>query len=139
MNEIQQQYWRRMIWIAIIALIAWALAGCFRIPVTVHPPSADDGQPIALPTAPTGTVHNADGTVDKLNPAFREPRPSDYPAQGGFDLGGIIQLALTLLGGGGLTGAFVMHRRARRAEQSEDEVYEDLKRAHKPTKENNNE
>lgn len=126
-----KRYWNRVLMISVIALIAWALAGCFRIPVTVHPPSADDGQPIALPTAPTGTVHNADGTVDKLNPAFREPRPSDHPAVQGFDPNGLIQLAFTLLGGGGLAGAFAMHRRARRAEQSEDEVYEDLKRAHK--------
>lgn len=131
MNEHDANYWS---WafsgLCILGLILCCscLGGCFRIPVTVHPPNADDGQPIALPTAPTGVVQNADGSVDKLNPAFREPRPSDHPPQQSFDLNGIIQIVLYLLGGGGLAGAVVMRQRAVRAERNEDEVYADLQR-----------
>lgn len=119
----------------VVALLL--LPGCFRLPVTVHPPHAEDGQPLALPTAPTGEVRNADGTVDRINPAFPVPRPSDHPAPQPFplDLNLLLTIALTLLGGGGIGGAMVLRGRAKRAEQSEDEVYQDLKRAI-PPKEN---
>jgi hypothetical protein len=112
-------------------LLALALTGCFRIPVTVHPPHSADGQPLALPTAPTGIEQHADGTQTRLNPALPAPRPSDHPmpATTGLDLTAIMNLIVLLLGGGGIGGAMAMRGRARRAERSEDEVYQDLKRS----------
>ena len=116
--------------LAACALIC-LLSGCFRIPVTVHPPHSESGQPLALPTAPTGRIENADGTVDRINPAFPEPRPGDHPVPPGMsiDWNLLIGGLLTLVTGGGLAYGRAAVTRAKRAEQNEDEVYEDLKAA----------
>jgi len=58
-------------------LVFVALAGCFRIPVTVHPPMAE-GRPIALPTAPTGVAVAPDGSETVFNPEFDRPSPTNY-------------------------------------------------------------
>ena len=118
--------------LAIIGLcVVLSLGGCFRIPVTVHPPHAEDGQPIALPTAPTGRVENADGTVDRINPAFPEPRPGDHPKPAPIISGDLMEIliytVLSALGAGGLANGIANARRAKRAEKNEDEVYQDLK------------
>jgi hypothetical protein len=54
-----------------------SLGGCFRIPVTVHPPM-QEGRPIALPTAPTGVAVAPDGTETVFNPEFDRPSPRNY-------------------------------------------------------------
>jgi hypothetical protein len=120
---------RLLLGIALVLVII-ALCGCLRIPVTVHPPHSDDGQPLALPTAPTGRVQNADGTVDRLNPAFAEPRPGDHPVQPGMsvDWNLLIGGLLTLVTGGGLAYGRAASQRAKRAESNEDELYTDLKK-----------
>ena len=131
---------RKLIAWLVLVIIAFclvlAMSGCVRIPVTVHPPHAEDGQPLALPTAPTGRIENADGTVDRINPAFPEPRPGDHPKPApilsGPMLEALIYAVLAALGAGGLGNAYAQAKRAKRAEQNEDEVYQDLKAKEKP-------
>ena len=124
--------WVVFLYVGLGIFLLICLSACFRIPVTVHPPSAHDGQPIALPTAPTGVIEHADGTIERLNPDFRVPHPGDHPAAPPIDLNGIIMLVLSVITGGGLSGAMVMRSRAKRAENNEDEVYGDLKRSKQP-------
>lgn len=121
------------VFVVLVILVLLGLTACIRIPVTVHPPHAQDGQPLALPTAPTGRIENADGTVDRINPAFPEPRPGDHPKPAPMISGDMIEIliytVLSALGAGGLANGIASARRAKRAEQNEDEVYNDLKKA----------
>jgi hypothetical protein len=75
-----------------------ALAGCIRIPVTVHPESDDKGLPVALPVTPAGSV-SQEGVFTPVYPVSVDaPKP---PAP--FPWGDILNIGLAALGvaGGG--------------------------------------
>lgn len=98
----------------ILAVLCFALAGCLRVPVTVHPPAAADGKPIALPVAPTGEVVKADGSVDVMNPAFDKPTPAQHPPAPGLavDWTALIISLLSIVTGGAVGIARVQGKRA---------------------------
>lgn len=118
---------------AILAVLCFALAGCIRVPVTVHPPAAADGKPIALPVAPTGEVVKADGSVDVMNPAFDKPTPTQHPPAPGLaiDWNLLIGAALFLITGGSVGYGRVQ---AKRAEEHKADANEGWSKLLPPTK-----
>lgn len=128
MRNFLRRLWRGLarrelvILVFVLALLCLALAGCLRVPVTVHPPAAADGAPIALPVAPTGEVVKADGSVDVMNPAFSKPLPAQHPPAPGLaiDWTALILTGLSLVTGGAVGIARIQGKRA-------DEHKEDAK------------
>lgn len=125
-------FWYFLVFFSVF-MIGIVLSGCLRLPVTVHPDYTADGEPIALPTAPTGISRSADGAITAYNPNLPSPSISNYhpePASA-IDFNAIINLIMLFLGGGGIAAGAVMRQRARRAEANEDEVYADLQQSNR--------
>ena len=117
----------------ILAVLCFCMAGCLRVPVTVHPPAAADGAPIALPVAPTGEIVKADGGVDVMNPAFDKPSPQQHPPAPGvsIDWNLLLGVALSLLTGGAVGYGRVQ---AKRADEHKQDANDGWARALPPTK-----